>query len=210
MTISTTIRAPAEQGPQVLRPQQIKALLGVPDRRTWLGRRDAALLATMLLAGLRVHEAVKLRRDAVQEEHGKLRLVFAGKGGRVRTVTLPPTGARLLRGWLADPKAHPHWVFPGRRNEHLSIRAAQDIVYKRCRQAGLPGWLHAHSLRHTFASTLMRATGDLFVTQRVLGHASPATTSKYYLAFSARDADEAAEAIEVALGMQGHRAHACR
>lgn len=198
----TDTRTRGETGPRVLRPKQVAALLAVPDRRTHLGTRDAALLATMVLTGLRVHEAVRLTRDNLYEEAGKLRLEFHGKGGRRRTVTMPQTGARLLRAWLAAPRAHAHWVFPGRRNEHLSIRAAQKVVVDRSGSAGLP-WVHAHSLRHSFASALMRATGDLFKVQRVLGHASPTTTSRYYLAYSSRESDEAASAIESTLHPRG-------
>lgn len=196
--ITTETRTRGETGPRVLRPQQVARLLAVLDRRTHRGLRDAALLATMVLGGLRVHEAVRLTRDTIYEERGRLRLEFVGKGGRRRTVTMPPTGARTMRAWLADPRAHPLWVFPGRRNEHLSIRAAQKVVKARCAAVGLP-WVHAHSLRHTCASTVMRATGDLHLVQNVLGHASPSTTSRYYLAFSPRDADRGAEAMEQAL-----------
>ncbi len=196
--ITTETRTRGETGPRVLRPQQVTRLLSVPDRRTHQGLRDTALLAVMVTGGLRIHEAVRLTRDALYEERGRLRLEFAGKGGRRRTVTLPPTGARALRAWLADGRAHAHWVFPGRHNEHLSIRSAQDVVKARCRAVGLP-WVHAHSLRHTCASTIMRATADLHLVQNVMGHASPITTSRYYLAFSPRDADRGAEAMERAL-----------
>ncbi len=191
-------RTRGETGPRVLRPKQVATLLALPDRRTHRGLRDTALLATMVLCGLRVHEAVRLTRNDIYEEDGQFRLLFAGKGGRSRTVTLPPTGVRAVRAWLADPRAHPKWMFPGRRDEHLSIRAAQKVVKARCTAAGLP-WVHAHSLRHTCASTVMRATGDLHLVQRVMGHASPSTTSRYYLAFSPRDADRGAEAMERAL-----------
>lgn len=194
-----TLETRRDTGPKVLRPTQVVTFLATPDRRTHKGRRDAALLGLMVLGGLRVHEACKLTRDAVQEECGKLRLLFAGKGGSIRTVTLPSTAARLLRVWMADPRAGRWWVFDGRRGEHLSIRAAQDVVKEVGVAAGLPRWLHAHSLRHTFGSTIMRRTGNLFLAQRVLGHASPTTTTRYYLAFSPRDADEAALAMEGAL-----------
>lgn len=198
MITATETRTRGETGPRVLRPKQVAMLLALPDRRTHRGLRDTALLAVMVLCGLRVHEAVRLTRDTIYEERGRLRLEFVGKGGRRRTVTMPPTGVRALRAWLADPRAHQHWVFPGRRNEHLSIRAAQKVVKSRCTAAGLP-WVHAHSLRHTCASTVMRATGDLHLVQNVMGHASPTTTSRYYLAFSPRDADRGAEAMERAL-----------
>lgn len=183
-------------GPEVLRPDQIRQLLETPDRRTHRGRRDAALLGIMALAGLRVAEACRLTRDNVEEDNGMIRLVFRGKGQRLRTVTLPPFGAVLLRSWLRDPRAHPLWIFPGRRNEHFSVRAAQEVVRAVGREAGMPAWLHAHSLRHSFASAVMRQTGNLFLTQQVLGHASPTTTSRYYLAFSSRDADAAAQALD--------------
>lgn len=188
-----------DTGPPVLRPAQADRLLATGDHRTHKGRRDTALLAVMVLGGLRIHEAVRLTRDAVYEEQGKLRLEFLGKGQRRRTVTLPPTAARAMRAWLADERAGRWFIFPGRQGEHLSIRAAQDMLKARCRAAGLPVWVHAHSLRHTYASTIMRATGDLHLVQNILGHASPTTTSRYYLAFSPRDADRGAEAMERAL-----------
>lgn len=193
---------PAGAGPLILLPKQVAQLLAAPDRRTHLGRRDAALLAVMALGGLRVGEAVRLQHTAVQDTGTHVRLVFTSeksRGKRRRTVTLPPLGRRLLREWLTDTRVHPYWVFAGRHNEHLSPAAAREMVSKRCRAAGLPIWMHPHSLRHTFASTIMRETSNLYTVQRLLGHTSPEQTAKYYLAFSAADADRGAEALDRAM-----------
>lgn len=179
--------------PQVLRPAEVNRLLRTPDGRSARGRRDAALVGLLVCAGLRLHEASSLRR---QDLIGK-RLTFAGKGGRVRTVTIPTKALRLLRRQLKEHGAE--YVFPGRYGESLSVKQAYNVVKAVCRSAGLGDWVHPHSLRHTCASTIMRETSDLFLTQRMLGHASPDTTARYYLAHSSADADRAADAIERSL-----------
>jgi integrase len=191
-------------GPRVLRPADLLALLAAPDARRWRGRRDRALLACMALAGLRVGEAVRLARDNVEQARGQVRLTFTGaKSGVARTVTLPPTAATALRSWLADPRCGRWWLFAGRRGEHLSTRAARDLLDGYAAQAGLPGWLHPHSLRHGFGSMLMRQTSDLFRVQQALGHRSPKTTADYYLAYATRDADASAAALEQAIHPEG-------
>lgn len=198
MTTETRMRT--DTGPRVLRPQQITALLAMPDRRTHQGRRDAALLTTMVLGGLRIGEAVRLTHENVDWENGQVRLTFKSEKSCVlRTVSLPRIGGRLLREWLDDPRSGRWWLFPGRHGEHLSVRAAQDMVYKRCREAEMPVWMHAHSLRHTFATSVMRRTGNLFLVQKLLGHTNPGSTSRFYLAFSVEDADRAATALDTML-----------
>lgn len=198
MTTATATRQVT--GPRVLRPQQITALLAVPDRRTHQGRRDAALLAVMVLGGLRVGEAVRLTHENLDWEGATGRLTFKSeKSSVLRTVSLPRVGGRLLREWLDDPRSGRWWLFPGRRGEHLSCRAARDMVYARSRAAGLPTWMHPHSLRHTFATSVMRRTGNLFLVQKLLGHTNPGSTARFYLAFSVEDADHAASVLDTML-----------
>jgi hypothetical protein len=181
-------------GPAVLRPRDLEHLLAAPDARRWRGRRDRALLAAMALGGLRVGEAVKLSRDNVETDGRRMRLTFTGKGGRRRTVSLAPDAAKALRAWLADPRCGRWWVFPGRRGEHLGVRAAQLIVDGYAREA-LGRRLHPHTLRHSMASALMRKSSDLRLVQMTLGHRNPKTTADYYLAWATSDADRAADLL---------------
>lgn len=176
--------------PRVLTAAEMNKLLRSPDGRTPTGRRDAALLALMLGGGLRLHEAAGLRKRDVQ---GRT-LLFEGKGRKLRTVVVPKRVVRLVVRQMEQAKGD--YVFPGRFGGSLSVKQAYNVVKYHARAAGLEEWVHPHSLRHTFASVLMRETGNLFQTQRVLGHSSPDTTARYYLAFSTSDAEHAAEAID--------------
>lgn len=194
MSTTTTDRHLA--GPQVLRPRDVERLLAAPDARRWRGRRDRAALGLMALAGLRIGEVVRLTRDAVEVDGRRMRLTFpSGKSGVPRTVTLPPDAAKALRAWSTDPRCGRWFLFTGRRNEHLTPRALALALDKYAAQAGLPPWLHPHSLRHGFATALMRRSNDLHLVQKTLGHRSPKTTADYYLAWATSDADRAADLI---------------
>lgn len=207
MVVETTKRETIEgrtahyHGPLVLRPRQVRQLIAAPDKRTRKGRRDAALLAVLVGAGLRVGEAVRLTVGNVEHgAGGRLRLTFRTSKRRAehwRTVTLPTWAARLVSGWLdySEPRL---WLFTGWRGEHLSVRGAEKIVRRYLVAIGR-GDLRTHSLRHTFGSMVTRETRSLFVAQKLLGHADPRTTSRYYSAFEVSDADAAAEALTEAM-----------
>lgn len=75
---------------QVLTDAQIQSLVNAPDLRTRLGVRDKALMSVMAFGGLRIQEACHLRKAEVIRRDGITRLTFSGKGGKTRTVTLPP------------------------------------------------------------------------------------------------------------------------
>jgi integrase/recombinase XerD len=182
---------------QVLSKDEVGRLLEVPDLRCRSGRRDRALLSTMVLGGLRIAEASGLRRDEVFEVEGVVRLTFAGKGGKRRTVTLPTQAAAALLDHLNHSTGE--FVFSARtdRSAALSPRAARYITQKCFASAGLPDWAHPHSLRHTCATMLLRATnGDMRTVQRTLGHSSPVTTAKFYDGYDSTDSDRAAVAME--------------
>lgn len=81
----------------------------------------------------------------------------------------------------------------------MSVRNAERIVGGYLRRIGR-GDLRTHSLRHTFGAMVTRETRSIYVAQRLLGHADPRTTSRYYAAFDVTDADAAADAVAEALG----------
>ena len=196
MTTTTAIRTLS--GPQVLRPKQVLALLRAPDRRTKLGKRDAALLSVLACGGLRLGECVRLTLDCV-ELGQRVRITTRtakSRGLRFRTITLPGPAARLLRDHLAhsEPRL---FVFEGRRHEALSTRQAGRIVKAYLREIGC-GWAHPHTLRHSYATILIHQSHDIWLTQKQLGHASVTTTNIYAHA-DPSDADKAATAIEEAM-----------
>lgn len=184
---------------QVLTEEQRAKLLAAPDHRTRLGRRDRALLAVLLYGGLRIAEAVGLTSDNIHHEEGHTRLVFTGKGGKTRTVTLPEQAVKLLEMHrVAQTSA---FIFPGRGGlpdvtvGHLTTRAAYNAVVSASKKAGLPDWVHPHSTRHSYATLLLRKTHDIQLVQQVLGHADIRTTARFYIGHDPRAADRAAEAF---------------
>ncbi len=184
---------------QVLDKTEVTRLLNTPDLRTRHGKRNRALLAVMVLGGLRIAEATNLCYKDVVVQGKTTRLTFTGKGGKRRTVTLPPKAAQALHEHMArSPEVV--YVFQAHdtnRLAPLSTRGARHAVTQCFKSAGLPDWVHPHSLRHTCATMILRATGgDMRTAQRTLGHSNPATTAKYYDGWDSTDSDRAANALE--------------
>ena len=160
---------------------EIDALLTAPDRSTWAGRRDHALLLADIQTGLRAAEIIRLRRADVELGAGP-HLRVHGKGRKERVVPLTTQSVRELRTWLKERGGTADEpVFPSRRGTALSHDALGQLVAKHAAQAqqSCPS-LHAkhvtpHVLRHTCAMTLQVsgvASGASF--RRLRGHALPA------------------------------------
>lgn len=142
--------------------------------------RDRALAALMLHAGLRVGEAVSLRVEDVEltDRRGKV-VVRVGKGAKRREVPLGPEARRALREYLEAERSG-GWLFPGPNGGHITARAAQAAVKKYAYLARLdPGAVTPHTLRHTFATRLLRGGADIVVVAGLLGHARLDTTARY-------------------------------
>jgi integrase/recombinase XerC len=145
----------------------------------WLGARDAALLTLLYGAGLRVSEALSLRRGDVPLGET---LTILGKGRKERAVPVLP----LLRSAIDDyaakipftgPPSAP--LFLSRRGRAMSPREAQSLMQRLRGRLGLPERATPHALRHSFATHLLQGGGDLRSVQELLGHASLSTTQTY-------------------------------
>lgn len=178
---------------QVLTEDQVNALLSAPDHRTREGRRDRAFLHILGLGGLRIAEACNLKVTDIEKVGEEMFLTFTGKKGKTRTVALPSRAVSAVERHLTGHKSP--FVFPGYSGP-LTSRAGYNIVLRHARDAGLPDWVHPHSLRHTYGTRLMRATGDLFLVSRVMGHSSTQTTAQYYLAYDRSYASRASKAVK--------------
>ena len=150
-----------------------------PDREDWESARDEAVLTLLYGCGLRISEALSLKRsDAPLPE--SLRIL--GKGSKTRIVPVLPAVREAVDAYLADlpfvlEPAEP--LFRAKRGGPLSPRHVQATVQALRGRLGLPDSATPHALRHSFATHLLGAGADLRSIQELLGHASLSTTQRY-------------------------------
>lgn len=154
-------------------------LTPMQDLRPWVGARDVAVLTLLWGSGLRISEALSLRgKDAPLEQ--VLRIV--GKGGKERLVPVIDAARQAVDAYLAicpHPLEADAPLFRAIRGGALSPRAIQTVMAQARMQLGLPATATPHAMRHSFATHLLEAGGDLRTIQELLGHASLSTTQTY-------------------------------
>ena len=145
----------------------------------WEATRDAAVLTLLYGCGLRISEALSLRRrDAPLGE--SLRVL--GKGAKTRVVPVLPQVRAAVDAYLTDlPRAlaPDEALFRGRRGGALGPRRVQALMAQLRGRLGLAPTATPHALRHSFATHLLAGGADLRTIQELLGHASLSTTQKY-------------------------------
>ncbi len=145
----------------------------------WQGKRDTALLALLYGCGLRLSEALGLSR--AEAPLGEA-LTITGKGRKERQLPVLPAVRTAIADYLA---ACPHALaaagplFVGARGGPLHPRLVQRQMEALRGFLGLPATATPHALRHSFATHLLGAGGDLRMIQELLGHASLSTTQRY-------------------------------
>ncbi len=145
----------------------------------WLGARDAALLTLLYGAGLRISEALGLKRGDVPLGES---LTVLGKGRKERSVPILPIVASALGDYVAKlpfTGAPSSPMFLSRRGRPMSAREAQGLMQRLRGRLGLPEKATPHALRHSFATHILQGGGDLRSLQELLGHASLSTTQIY-------------------------------
>ncbi len=189
------IRAPkaGRRLPRPLSPSDAKAMTttalrdGEP-REPWILSRDAAVLALCYGAGLRISEALSIRRaDAPIGETDVVTIL--GKGGKTRSAPIIAPVRKAIEEYLslchyALKPAGP--LFVGAKGGPLSPRIVQLAMARMRGALGLPDDATPHALRHSFATHLLARGGDLRTIQDLLGHASLSTTQVYTGVDSAR------------------------
>lgn len=151
------------------------------DEEPWVAARNAAVLALLYGSGLRISEALALRRaDAPPTDGGVLRVT--GKGGKIRLVPILPVVGEAVADYirLCPMALAPEGaLFRGVRGGPLQPRLIQLAVERLRGAFGLPDSATPHALRHSFATHLLASGGDLRAIQELLGHASLSTTQVY-------------------------------
>ena len=168
-----------------LTPQETDALLAAPDRGTWHGRRDHALLLLAVQTGLRVSELTGLTRQDAHLGAGP-HVRCHGKGRKDRATPLTGQTVRVLRTWLAECGPGPDGpLFPTQPGGRLSRDAVERLVAKHAAtaEAACPPIkeknVTPHTLRHTAAMSLLRGGVDTSVIALWLGHEDAGTTQVY-------------------------------
>jgi integrase/recombinase XerC len=150
------------------------------EREAWVLARDAAVLALLYGSGLRISEALSLKRNDVAATTDAL--TITGKGNKTRMVPVLPQVTKLIADYLAIcPYALPPdgALFVGAKGGPLSPRIVQLTMARLRGALGLPDSATPHALRHSFATHLLARGGDLRAIQELLGHASLSTTQIY-------------------------------
>ncbi|MDJ0971940.1 MAG: tyrosine recombinase XerC [Kiloniellales bacterium] len=147
----------------------------------WIARRDLAVLMLLYGCGLRIGEALSLTA-AQAPQPGQEALTVLGKGRKERSLPLLPAVTEAVQAYLAAcpfPLRGKGPLFLGKRGGALGPRRIQEKVRELRILLGLPEDATPHALRHSFATHLLSAGGDLRAIQELLGHASLSTTQRY-------------------------------
>ena len=153
---------------------------------SWVGARDVAVVTLLYGAGLRISEALGLKRSNAPLPDV---LKIVGKGGKERMVPILEVARKAVDIYLRlcpHPATADSPLFVGVRGGALSPRLIQKAMQQTRLQLGLPSTATPHALRHSFATHLLSAGGDLRSIQELLGHSSLSTTQNYTVVDTAR------------------------
>lgn len=160
--------------------------IGSDAHEDWITARDIAILTLLYGLGLRISEALSLTR-ADHPLPPTLRIT--GKGGKTRIVPVLPVAASAVAAYAAlcpHDLAPDAPLFRGARGGPVNPRQIQKAMERARLRLGLPATATPHALRHSFATHLLAAGGDLRAIQELLGHASLSTTQGYTAVDAAR------------------------
>lgn len=156
------------------------------QQEPWLGKRDLAILALLYGCGLRISEALSLKRKDVPFGAS---LTITGKGNKQRKVPMLPIVAKAVEEYLEICpflQARDAPLFVGKRGKPLQPAIFQKQIQNLRRMLGLAESTTPHAFRHSFATHLLGQGGDLRSIQELLGHASLSTTQRYTAVDTAR------------------------
>ena len=169
--------------PKALSVEEIDALLDCPADPSPEAMRDRAMLEVLYASGIRVSELVSLDTDDVDLEQGYVRCF--GKGSKERLVPIHPGAAAALGDYLEHcrpqlySKRSDRALFLNRRGARLTRQGFWTILKRAAAKAGITTSITPHTLRHSFATHLLRGGAPLRHVQELLGHSSITTTQVY-------------------------------
>ena len=168
--------------PQVMTIEEVERFLGEIETDNNYGIRDRTLFEMIYSCGLRVSEAVDLTLDSIFLQEGLIRVL--GKGDKERLIPLGEEAEYWIRRYLSEVR--PMLVKPGKRDPHLFLNnrgegLSRKGMWKRFKEIALRAQVEGkiHTLRHSFATHLLKGGADLRSVQELLGHSDISTTQIY-------------------------------
>ena len=166
--------------PRALDADQATQLMLIDDQSP-LAVRDRAMLELMYSSGLRLSELIQLDMNNLDLKDAVVTVL--GKGKKTRTVPVGRHAIAALKKWFGIRqdlvRSEEAAVFVTQRGKRITPRAFQLRLKQWAIRQGIPGNVHPHMLRHSFASHLLESSGDLRAVQELLGHADISTTQIY-------------------------------
>lgn len=169
--------------PEVLSTAEVDLLEQAIDLSKWEGHRNRAIIEVLFSCGLRVSELTNLKLSNLYIEEQYIRVM--GKGSKERLVPISPRALDELNYWFSDRnvmKIKPgeeDYVFLNRRGQHLTRTMILIMIKRYAVEAGIKKTISPHTLRHSFATSLLEGGADLRAIQAMLGHESIGTTEIY-------------------------------
>lgn len=169
--------------PEYLTTEEVDELENSIDLDKNEGQRDKAIIEVLFSCGLRVSELVNLKLSNLYLKEHFIRVI--GKGNKERLVPISDSAIRELNKWFMDrdrmkiKEGEEDYVFLNRRGHHLTRTMILIMVKKQAQLAGIKKTISPHTLRHSFATALLKGGADLRVIQELLGHANIGTTEIY-------------------------------
>jgi integrase/recombinase XerD len=171
--------------------EDIKAVLGVSFTRRKNADKMRTMVVLLMTTGLRLSEALSLRKDGVDFNAKEMTVV--GKGGKQRVVPLLSVTADTLSAYIKKYPSDSPFVFPGdTRTGHAEIHNAEKTLRHACIRAGVKPFT-PHQLRHFYATEMLRNGAKLEVVGRILGHSGIGVTADIYRHVRTEEMHEAVE-----------------
>lgn len=172
-----------ERLPEVLSTDEIDQIQKSIDLSKPEGQRNKTIIEVLFSCGLRVSELVNLKLSNLYLEEGFVRVM--GKGSKERLVPISSKAVRELKYWFLDrnlmkiQQGEEDYVFLNRRGKHLTRTMILIMLKRQAVAAGITKTISPHTLRHSFATELLKGGADLRAIQAMLGHESIGTTELY-------------------------------
>ncbi len=172
-----------EHLPEVLSTEEVDILEASVDLSKPEGQRNRTIIEVLFSCGLRVSELVNLKLSDIYKNEQFIRV--KGKGNKERLVPISPQALKELDYWyfhrnlLKIKPGEEDYVFLNRRGAHLTRTMILIMIKRQALEAGITKTISPHTLRHSFATALLKGGADLRVIQAMLGHESIGTTEIY-------------------------------